>query len=49
MGGRALVMAASLADSETFDVYLAHVSNFSILSHTQNPLSPIQKPEHQQP
>lgn len=35
MGGQALIMAASLEDSETFDVYLVQVSNFSISSCMQ--------------
>lgn len=48
MEGQALIMAASLADSETFDVYLVQVSNFSIPSSAQYPLSPIQKPEYPQ-
>lgn len=37
----------SLAESKAFDVYLVQVSSFSNPSHTQYPLSPIQKPEHQ--
>lgn len=47
-GGRALIMAGSLADSKASDVCLMQVSNFSIPSRTQYPLSPIQKLEYEQ-
>lgn len=47
-GEQAAIRAGSLADSKAFDVYLVQVSNFSIPSRTQYPLSPNQKLEHQQ-